>query len=393
MRLRTSTLLASAFLLVLSVPARAQMTPLTDFRLLEANVVNYQGMDDHAAATPPGFFVSWNEFVSALVEGVEAGSSEAAAFQNAVFFPAGLFFAGSASGSWNVIPGTHYDAASIVTWKVRTAGCLEYHLFSEVDPGDIPNSAWVEIRGPGGRVFFLDAGQVDTTGRIAAGDYTFEGKSSVATSVETLYGGTYSLQWTVTACPGTPIGTEPADVTVACNQTAMFCVVPNGPVGSFTYQWRRNYVPLANSAHYSGVNTNCLSIHNACFQDVADYDCIVTASGVGTPTRAAHLAVTPGPVGVEPSAVAWSLGQPAPNPSFASTSLRYDAPRPFFARVSIHDAAGRIVRRLKQGMLEATGLLTWDGRSDSGTPAVPGVYFLRMETDSRTEVRRLARVR
>ncbi len=383
-------LLAAA--MVVAAPARAQMTPLTDVRILEADVT-YQGMNDHQEFAPPGFFASWNQIASAMVEGTEAGSSDASAYQNAVFFPAGLFFAGSSAGSWNVIPGSQYYATSIIDWGVRTPGCLEFHLFSEVDPGDIPNSAFTEIRGPSGVLFHLDAGKVDTTGRVAAGDYVFEGKSSVATTVESLYGGTYSLQWTVSACPGTPIGTEPPDVTVACNQTATFCVVPNGPVASFTYQWRRNYVPLANSAHYSGVNTNCLSIHNACFLDVADYDCIVTSGGVGTPTRAAHLAITPGPVGVGPSAGAWVLGEPVPNPSFASTSLQYGAPRPFFARVTIHDAAGRTVRRFTPRMLEATGTLTWDGRSDSGTPAVPGVYFLRMDWDGGELVRRLARVR
>jgi hypothetical protein len=139
----------------------------------------------------------------------------------------------------------------MLRWKVRTSGCLEYSLFSEVDPGDIPTSAWVEVRGPAGRLFYNSGGIIDTTGRIVAGDYTFEGRSSVSSSVEVRYGGTYSLQWTVTTCPSTPIGQGPRDTTVACNQAATFCVVPNGPVGSFTYQWRRNYVPLVNAAHYA----------------------------------------------------------------------------------------------------------------------------------------------
>src|SRR6185436_12399979 len=148
---------------------------------------------------------------------------------------------------------------------------------------------------------------------------------------------------------------------------------------------------LANSSHYSGVTTNCLTIQHACFADIADYDCLVTISGVTTPSSLAHLAITPGLVGVDQAAGGWSLGVPVPNPSFASTSLRYAAPRPFVARVTIHDAAGRVVRRLAPRLLEASGMLTWDGRSDSGTPAVPGVYFLRMETDETALVRRLAR--
>jgi hypothetical protein len=221
-------------------------------------------------------------------------------------------------------------------------------------------------------LYYTDSGVIDTTGRIVSGDYTFEGKSSVSTSAEQVEGGTYSLQWTVTTCASTPIGQGPRDTTVACNQAATFCVVPNGPLGSFTYQWRRNYVALANSAHYTGVNTNCLSIQHACFIDVADYDCLVTANGVTTPSSLAHLSITPGSVGVEPAAGGWALGAPTPNPFLASTSLRYEAPRPFFARVTIHDATGRIVRRLSPRMLEASGTLTWDGRSDWERRPFPG---------------------
>jgi hypothetical protein len=376
-----------------AAPASAQMTPLTDDRHIEANVT-YQGMSDHQAGDPPGFFAGWiGAFVTANVNGTVAGSSDAGAFQNSLFFPAGLQFDGGASGSWQVVPGEHYDALSHVRFKAHANQCLEYTLYTQVEPGTIAGSAWAEIRGPGGRLYYNEGGVIDTTGRIVSGDYTFEGRSSVSTSAEQVEGGTYSLQWTVTTCASTPIGQGPRDTTVACNQAAAFCVVPNGPIGSFTYQWRRNYVALANSAHYAGVTTNCLTIQHACFADVADYDCLVTASSVTTPSSLAHLAITPGPVGVEPAPGVFALGVPVPNPSFASTSLRYEAPRPFFARVTIHDAAGRVVRRLPPRLLEASGMLTWDGRSDSGTPAVPGVYFLRLETGEGTLVRRLARVR
>ena len=381
------------FALCLAVPAQAQMTPLTDERQLEANVL-YQGNSDHDATIPAAFFSNWiGALASAYVEGAEAGSSGASAFQNSLFFPAGIQFDGGSGGSWNTIPGEHYDAVSHVRWKIRMNQCVDYTLYAQVEPGDLPNSAFVEIKGLAGRLWHNTGGVVDTTGRLAAGDYTFEGKSSVSTSVENLSGGVFALQMTVEPCPSTPIVTEPGDLTVACNQDATFCVTPNGPVGSFTYQWRRNYVPLTGTPHYSGVNSNCLTVHNACFLDVADYDCVVTANGVSTPTRLAHLSVTPGPVGVDPLAGKFWLGAPVPNPSFASSALSYGASRPFFARVTIHDAAGRTVRRFTPRMLEATGTLTWDGRSDSGTPAVPGIYFLRMESDLGAGTRQIVRMR
>jgi len=373
--------------LCIGAPARAQLSGLTDERHIETYVA---GGADPKSADAPGFFQPWvGGIVTSFMQNPTAGSTSATAFQNSVFYISGLNFSGGSSGSWAITPTSNYHALSHLRWRMRANQCIEYSTHLEVDPGDIAGSAWVEIRGPGGRVHYLEAGVVDTTGRLSSGDYIFEGMSSLTTAVESRDGGTYSMIFDCHVCPSTPIGDEPRDTTVACNTPATFCVVPAGPIQNFTYQWRRNGVPLANSAHYSGVTTNCLTIAQACFADAGPYDCLVNT----TPTRAAVLSITPGPVGVEKSAGAWSLGAPVPNPSFASTALHYGAPRPFFARVTIHDAAGRTVRRFTPRMLEASGTLTWDGRSDSGTPAVPGVYFLRMETDEAALVRRLARVR
>jgi len=379
--------------LLIAVPARAQMTPLFDDRHLEANVT-YQGTTKHDVVADPGFFAAWiGKFAQVQVTGAEVGSSDAEAFQNSIFFPNAIQFDGSSGGGWSIVSGGHYDAVSRLLWKVHANQCLEYSLYSDVQPGEVAGTAWTEIRGPGGRLFYNEGGTITTSGRIVSGDYSFEGRSAVASTAEYRNGGTYSLQWTVNPCSSTPITIEPADATVSCNQNASFCVTPNGPVGSFTYQWRRNYVPLSNTAHFTGANSNCLTIHNACFVDAVDYDCLVTANGVSTPTRLAHLTITPGPVGVDTPALQWALGAPVPNPSFANASLHYEAPRPFFARVTIHDAAGRTVRRFTPRLLEAAGTLTWDGRSDSGTPAVPGIYFVRMQWDGGELMQRLVRVR
>ena len=387
------TLVLVLLALCAAAPARAQLTGVTDERHIDSNVL-YQGLTDPKSADGPGSFQPWiGAMVRSFVQVENSGSSAAEAFQNSVFYFSGLNFSGGSSGNWAIQPGTGYNAQSHVRWRLHADRCIQYSAHLEVDPGEIASTAWVEIRGAGGRVHYLEAGIVDTTGRLASGDYIFEGMSSVNANAENRDGGTYSIIFDCQVCASTPIGDEPRDTTVACNTPATFCTVPAGPMGNFTFQWRRNGVPLANSAHYSGVTTNCLTIAQACFADAGPYDCLVTTNGVSTPTRAAVLSITPGPVGVESSPAGFALGAPVPNPSFASTSLHYEAPRPFFAHVTIRDVAGRIVRRLAPRMFEASGTLTWDGRSDSGTPAVPGIYFVWMETGAEPLVQRLVRVR
>jgi hypothetical protein len=386
-------LVAVLLVLLLAAPARAQLVGVTDERHIESNVL-YQGFTDPKSADGPGGFNPWvGAMVHSYVSVENSVSSAADAFQNSVFYFSGLNFSGGASGNWAIKPGTSYNALSHVRWRLHADRCIQNSTHLEVDPGEIAGTAWVEIRGAGGRVHYLDAGVVDTTGRLASGDYIFEGISSVNTNSEHRDGGTYSIIFDCEVCSSDPIGDQPRDTTVACNTPATFCVVPAGPMSNFTFQWRRNGVPLVNSAHYSGATSNCLTIGQACFADAGPYDCLVTTGGVSTPTRAATLSITPGPVGIDASIAGFTLGAPVPNPSFATTSMRYAAPRPFFARVTIRDAAGRIVRRIAPRMLESSGTLTWDGRSDSGTPAAPGIYFVFMETDAEPLVQRLVRVR
>jgi hypothetical protein len=130
---------------------------------------------------------------------------------------------------------------------------------------------------------------------------------------------------------------------------------------------------------------------------VGSYAVVVTATGSGIveTSKVAHLAISGIAVGVDPGAgaIALELGPAMPNPFAASTVVRYQAPAPFFAHVAIFDATGRIVRRLADRVLDASGTLTWDGRTTWGAPAVPGIYFVRVEWNGRAATRRIALVR
>jgi hypothetical protein len=160
-------------------------------------------------------------------------------------------------------------------------------------------------------------------------------------------------------------------------------------------QWYGQSGPLPENGHFTGVNTSCLTIQHACWADVGNYAVVVTATGSGTveTSKYAHLSISSIAVGVGAGALAFELGPAMPNPFTAATVLRYQATAPFFARVAVFDAAGHLVRRIADRMLDASGSLSWDGRTASGAPAVAGIYFVRFEGAGRTETRRLALVR
>lgn len=83
-----------------------------------------------------------------------------------------------------------------------------------------------------------------------------------------------------------------------------------------------------------------------------------------------------------------------PNPFGAQANMRFFAPSPGYYRVEVFDAAGRRSRTLdthaaKVGWVDAA----WDGRDDRGNETASGVYFIRVSSGERAEIKRLLRVR
>ncbi len=99
------------------------------------------------------------------------------------------------------------------------------------------------------------------------------------------------------------------------------------------------------------------------------------------------------PVGVKPGTglpIVFALHLPAPNPFVGATRLDYDLPKPASTLLAIYDVTGRRVRGLVQGALPAgRHQAFWDGRSDSGLLAAPGVYLVRFETSTFRATRRV----
>jgi hypothetical protein len=69
-----------------------------------------------------------------------------------------------------------------------------------------------------------------------------------------------------------------------------------------------------------------------------------------------------------------------PNPFARGTAVTFSTSRPEPATVTVFDVAGRAVRTLASGPMDAgPHVLPWDGRDDRGRPVPAGVYFLRVD--------------
>jgi hypothetical protein len=85
----------------------------------------------------------------------------------------------------------------------------------------------------------------------------------------------------------------------------------------------------------------------------------------------------------------------APNPFRQSTTLSFALTRAFpRVLLKIHDVRGRRLRTIPRGALEAgPHHVVWDGLEEGGTPAAPGIYFVRLEGAGPARGARIVRLR
>lgn len=84
------------------------------------------------------------------------------------------------------------------------------------------------------------------------------------------------------------------------------------------------------------------------------------------------------------------LSAAAPNPFRSSTTLRFTLAQNERYAVTVHDLSGRRVRELESGRGRAgEHTVSWDGRTDAGASAAPGVYLIRVRRDSGADVRKI----
>ena len=103
-------------------------------------------------------------------------------------------------------------------------------------------------------------------------------------------------------------------------------------------------------------------------------------------------AAQPAPVAVGGGAapLAFELSQPAPNPARGMARFWFTLPRSGPVRLEVLDVQGRRLRTLAEGPMAAARYAHgWDLQDAAGRPASPGIYLLRLVTESGQATRRL----
>jgi len=79
----------------------------------------------------------------------------------------------------------------------------------------------------------------------------------------------------------------------------------------------------------------------------------------------------------------------APNPFKDATMVECYLPRATVVRAAVYDVRGRLVVELMRGMQPAgTHVLPWDGTDREGRRCASGVYFLRLEGENCSDLRK-----
>ena len=93
---------------------------------------------------------------------------------------------------------------------------------------------------------------------------------------------------------------------------------------------------------------------------------------------------------IESRPILFALHPNYPNPFNAGTAIPYQLPRAERVRLAIYGILGQRVRVLVDEM-QSSGKhqAVWNGTGDSGKRVGNGVYFYRLSTDTREQVRRM----
>jgi hypothetical protein len=147
-----------------------------------------------------------------------------------------------------------------------------------------------------------------------------------------------------------------------------------GPANLVVTQPDTGYVDAAGAAFY--YKLCAVDVHG----NVSGFSTLLPSGTVDVPGAALPRAVF--------------LAPPAPNPARGATTLRFGLPREARVELALYDQQGRRVRALLGGTQPAgERAIVWDGSGDSGRALPAGLYFVRLATEGRTFVSRLAVIR
>ncbi len=141
---------------------------------------------------------------------------------------------------------------------------------------------------------------VGARGRIATSIDGIAWNDVVSGTAQTLHGVTWSgatftpagsiatLISNLNQAPGFAV--PPGGAFAGEGMNAGFTVTPSG-MGPFTYQWRRNGVPLVEDAHFAGTTGPTLGITNVQAADAGGYDVLITGAFGSAISKAAPLVI------------------------------------------------------------------------------------------------------
>jgi hypothetical protein len=88
------------------------------------------------------------------------------------------------------------------------------------------------------------------------------------------------------------------------------------------------------------------------------------------------------------------LAQPSPNPFNAELVIPFEMAAPGRVSLAVYDVRGRLVRSLVNETVGMGGhQIRWDGRDKSGQTASSGIYFVKFQSGSVSEVKRVTLVK
>ena len=99
--------------------------------------------------------------------------------------------------------------------------------------------------------------------------------------------------------------------------------------------------------------------------------------------------------GVE-TAIPWktALEQNRPNPFFTGTRINYQLSRQGPVRLVVYNILGQAVKKLVNEVQKpGTYSTSWDGCDAEGRAVSNGVYFYRLETQAKSQTRKMVKVR
>lgn len=214
---------------------------------------------------------------------------------------------------------------------------------------------------------------------------------------------------TILALPGTPVGTEGMEYPVYANSPD--CIFPNDEAGSPYYdevpypEIGANYVyafedgPINGNAYlYHGVAATTV--------DTPVYKTMYFSFDFSQLTNNNHRMqwmqdlmfwwnINPiSNTDVHTPVLSSGLDNIYPNPFNPSTTIRYNVAKTERISLKIYNLRGQQVKELvNESKTAGTHTANWDGTDKAGNPVASGVYYLRLQTNTTRETRKLTMIK